>query len=318
MDCLDFTDRIEALLDGALPEDLRLHAATHAARCPDCRALLTSLQEEPAPAAAEVPDGLTEAILARTSGPPCGRAQALLGDLVDGALDDADGDLVDVHLRHCPACTAVAAAFRRLAEDLPAFAALNPDPALVGDVLARTLRPRPRDTFRNWLRAAGRRFLNRPRIAWEAGYVAALAVWLICGASWSPLRTTAVELQAFVQRGAAGTQAAGARSVAALDRTVTALRGETLLVTAGGASEVTGWLSGLSSWPRRAAGAAPELGRHWRQLIQAVRNRDLFSGVAALRSLSLDAGAVLAELFAPLVPSTSNEAEPTPARSSRP
>ena len=267
----------------------------------------------------EAPDGLTEAILARTSGPPCGRARALLGDFVDGVLDDTDCDLVDAHLRHCPACTAVAAAVVRLADDLPAFAELRPDPALVGNVLARTLTPHPpRHRFRDWMRAAGRRLLSRPRIAWEAGYVAALAVWLICGASWSPLHTTAVELQAFVQRGAAGTQAAGTRSVAALDRTVTALRGETLLVAAGGASEVTGWLSSLSSWPRRAAGAAPELGRHWRQFIQAVQNRDLFSGVAALRSLSLDAGAVLAELFAPLVPSTFNEAEPTPARSSRP
>ncbi|MCY4636746.1 MAG: zf-HC2 domain-containing protein [Acidobacteria bacterium] len=319
MDCLHFSDRIEALVDGAMPEDERLRAAAHAAGCPDCRALLATMQEVFAPAIA-TPRDLTEAILAQTSGPACGQAQALVGDLIDGALDSADQDLCDAHLRHCPTCTAILTALVRLAEDLPSFAELPPDPPLVDDVLARTRPRQPRwIAFRDRMRETGLRLLTRPRVAWEAGCVAALAVWLICGASWSPLRGTAVEAQALVERSAAGAQAAGVRSVAALGHTVAALRGETVRVAAGGASEVSGWLSGLSSWRRRAASAAPELDRHWRQFLQAVRDRDLFAGVDALHSIGRDAGAMLAELpFPPFSSSTTTEAAPNPAGRSRP
>ncbi len=319
MDCLHFSDRIEALVDGAMPEDERLRAAAHAAGCPDCRALLATMQEVFAPAIA-TPRDLTEAILAQTSGPACGQAQALVGDLIDGALDSADQDLCDAHLRHCPTCTAILTALVRLAEDLPSFAELPPDPPLVDDVLARTRPRQPRwIAFRDRMRETGLRLLTRPRVAWEAGCVAALAVWLICGASWSPLRGTAVEAQALVERSAAGAQAAGVRSVAALEHTVAALRGETVRVAAGGASEVSGWLSGLSSWRRRAASAAPALDRHWRQFLQAVRDRDLFAGVDALHSIGRDAGAMLAELpFPPFSSSTTTEAAPNPAGRSRP
>ena len=319
MDCLHFTNRIEALVDGAMPEDERLRAAAHAAGCPDCRALLASMQEAFAPEIA-APGDLTGAILAQTSGPACGQAQALLGDLIDGALDAADQDLCAAHLRHCPACTAILTALVRLAEDLPSFAALPPDPPLVNDILVLTRPGRPwRTVFRERMRETGFRLLARPRIAWEAGCVAALLVWLICGASWSPLHGTAVAAQALVERGAAGAQAAGARSVAALDRTVAALREETVRVAAGGANEVSGRLSGLSSWRRRAASAAPELDRHWRQFLQAVRDRDLFGGVEALHSIGRDAGAMLAELlFPPSSSSTTTEAAPIPAGRSRP
>ena len=320
MDCLHFTNRIEALVDGAMPEDERLRAAAHAAGCPDCRALLATMQGQRLPPPVGAPDSLTAAILARTSGSGCGQARTLLADPAGGALDSVDRELLDSHLRHCPGCAALATALVRLAEDLPAFAELLPDPSLVDDVLARARPRQPRwIAFRDRMRETGLRLLTRPRVAWEAGYVAALAVWLICGASWSPLRGTAVEAQALVERSAAGAQAAGVRSVAALEHTVAALRGETVRVAAGGASEVSGWLSGLSSWRRRAASAAPALDRHWRQFLQAVRDRDLFAGVDALHSIGRDAGAILAELpFPPFSSSTTTEAAPNPAGRSRP
>ncbi len=313
MDCFQFTDRLAALLDGVLGEDERLRVAAHAAGCSACRAILTSLQEESAPAAAEVPDGLTEEILAKTSGPPCGRARARLGELVDGTLADVDRGLVGAHLRHCPACATLAFALAGLAEDLPRFAEARPDARLVADVLART---RPR---RRWwtvpagrIREAGLRLLVRPRIAWEAGCVAALVAWLAFGASWSPLRAAAVEAQVVLQQTGADTRVVGVRSAAAVNRTVSAARDRVARVAAEGASEAAGWVSGLSSWSRRAAGAAPDLERHWRQLVQAVQHRDLFSGVAALRSLSLDAGAMLAELFSAFPLATAPGAEPNP------
>ena len=323
MDCLYFADRLEALLDGALPEHEQARAAAHAAGCADCRALRAAMQAGLEPPAAETPEGLTEAILARTSGPPCGRAQALLSDLVDGLLDDADRDLVGAHLLRCAGCAALAAALARLPDDLPAFAELQPDARLVDDVLART-RPRQprRAALRDRVREAGRRLGARPRIAWETGYVAALVLWLICGASWSPYRTTAVEAQALIQRGAAGTHDAGARSLAVINQAVTTVSRQTLHVAARSTKvaarstrEAASRLAGLSSRYRRAAGAAPDLGRHWRQLSQALQVRDLFSGVDALRSLSLDAGAMLAELlFAPSATASSTDTEPTPSR----
>ena len=319
MDCLDFADRLEALVDDALAEEERLRAAAHAARCPDCRALLAAMRSESAPGV-EAPADLTEAILAGTSGPACGQARTRLGDFIDGVLPGADHDLVDAHLRHCPDCIAVVTALARLAEDLPAFSALRPDPELVVDVVARTL-PRHRrwSRFLDGARETGRQLLARPRIAWETGCGVALAVWLIGGMSWSPLSAAAVEVQAFVQRSAAGTQAVGARSVAALDRTVATLRGEAVRVTAGGASEAADWLARLSSWPRRAVGAAPDLGRHWRQLTRALENRDVFGGVHALRSLSRDAGAMLAELLlSPFSSASSTKDAAAPARRNRP
>ena len=37
------------------------------------------------------------------------------------------------------------------------------------------------------------RLLVRPRIAWEAGYIGAVVLWLVFGVSWSPLRAAPVE-----------------------------------------------------------------------------------------------------------------------------
>ena len=37
------------------------------------------------------------------------------------------------------------------------------------------------------------RLLERPRIAWEAGYIGAVVLWLVFGVSWSPLRAAPVE-----------------------------------------------------------------------------------------------------------------------------
>lgn len=317
MDCLHFTNRVEALLDGALAEDERLRAAAHAARCPDCRALVAAMQGELC-AAVEAPDGLAAAILAQTSGPACGQARAWLVDRADGVLDQAPRDLVDAHLRHCPGCTAVATALERLAEDLPAFAELPPDPRLVGRVLARTRRRPPWwSELGDRMRETGLRLLVRPRISWEAGCVAALVMGLAFGPSWSPARVAALEAQALIRQTGAGARAAGIRSAEAVNQAVVAVRDRTVRTAGRGTDDLKGWMSVLRSWPRRAAGAAPDLERHWRQFVQALQNRDLFSGVDALRSLGLDAGAMLAELFAASPPTAAPDAESNPNRSNR-
>ena len=343
MNCEHFIDRLEGLLDGVLPADEQVRALAHAASCPDCRLIHESTCDPFESPGDEVPANLTVAILARTSGPTCGRAQERLGEHVDGGLDRADRELVDAHLRHCGDCAALATALVRLDDDLPAFAALQPDAELTAAVLARTragtdrasaagrvttLKDRVRRAARagraavlqESIRRAGRRFLARPRIAWEAGCAAALAAWLVCGASWSPLRTVPMEALALVRQGAVGAQDAGSRSVAAINLRVTGLRERGVEAARNGASVVAGGvLDVLFARYRQIAGAAPDVGRHWGQLVRAVRDRDLFSGVAALRSLSLDAGAMLAELLlSPFLPTTSTEADPSPARRIRP
>ena len=301
MECTQFSDRLEALLDGTLPAGEQTRAEAHAAACPRCRELYTLMRGE-LERPVETPGGLTESILARTSGRACPRAQTLLGDHVDGTLGGLDRELVDAHLQRCDECAALARVLNRLGEDLPVFAELRPDAALVDDVLARTVRPARWSAVWNRMQDTARQCFARPRIAWEAGYVTAMVVWLVFGASWSPLREAPVQALALMQQRAIDTRAAGASAMTAVNRRVAAVRQRTIEVTVIGADRVTsGFFAGLSDRYRHAAELAPDLDRHWRQFAAAVLDRDLFSGVDALRSLSRDAGAMLNRLlFSPV------------------
>ena len=312
MECTHFSDRLDALLDGTLPAAERTRAEAHTAACPRCRELyllmrvdITDVADVVDIASPETPGDLTESILLRTSGRACGRAQTLLGDHVDNTLAAGDRVLVDAHLQWCRECAVLAGVLTHLGEDLPVFAELRPDTALLEEVLARTVRPIPVSTMWNRAQETARRFFERPRIAWEAGYVAALVVWLVFGASWSPLRAAPVQALALIQQGATVSQAAGAnamaainRRVAAINRRVAAMSERTIGAAVSGADRVTGgFFASLSDRYLQAAELAPDLDRHWRQLTAAVLDRDLFSGVDALRSLSRDAGSLLNRLL---------------------
>ena len=298
MECTQYCDRLEAWLDGTLPTEEQTRVEAHAAACPRCHAFYALLRVDLGSPSVETPDGLTESILARTSGRVCGRAQALLGDHIDGTLGGLDRELVDAHLQQCRECAAFARVLTRLGEDLPMFAELHSDAGLVDDVLARTVRPAPWAAMWGRLRLVGQRLVERPRIAWEAGYVAAMVVWLVFGASWSPLRAAPVHALTLIQQSAVDTRAIGAEAMQAIGRGATAMSERAIGIAASGADGVTGgFLAGLSTRYRHAAAAAPELGSHWRQFAAAVLDRDLFSGVDALRSLTRDAGAMLNRLL---------------------
>ena len=302
MECTQFGDRLEALLDGTLPAWEQTRVEAHSAACPRCRELYALMRVDIETPSVTTPGGLTESILARTSGRACPRAQTLLGDHVDGNLDAMERELVDAHLRRCRECAAVARVLIRLGEDLPVFAELRPDAALIDDVLARTVRPVRWSALWNRVQDTARRFLARPRIAWETGYVVAMVVWLVFGASWSPLRAAPVQALVLIRQGAMGTQSAGTGAMAAINRRIAAMSERTIAVAANGAGRVTsGFFAGLSYRYRHAAELAPALDRHWRQFAAAVLDRDLFSGVDALRSLSRDVGAMLLRLlFSPV------------------
>ena len=380
MRCAEFVECLEALLEGSLPAPERARALAHAADCTACGLIYGSTGERHESPAGDVPADLTTTILARTSGPTCGLARERLAELAggrregtDGRHEDADRELVDAHLRHCPDCAALAIALARLDGDLPALAELEPHAELTAAVLARTsgadrpsladrstprqahdrpaaraagtaapqerigrppragraaaigrvsprggmaalqdgLQRAPRPGKAAASRRAGRRLLARPRIAWEAGCAAALLVWLACGASWSPLRAVPTEALSLMRLGAAGAQAVADSSVAIINLGVAEFSAHGAEAARRGAGAVSGGiLDALTARYRQVVAAAPDAARHWRQLTGAVRDRDLFSGVAALWSLSLDAGAMLAELlFSPFLQVTPAETE---------
>ena len=193
MACARFEARLAAFVDGTLSSDDRRSAEEHLARCPRCRELHAVLRSEPAAVPVDAPDGLVATILEHTSGSTCGPARQRLADYVDGALRGLDHELVHDHVEHCPDCAATAVALARLVNELPAFAELEPPAELVANVLAAT---RPREAWwRSLVAALPRvdRLLERPRIAWEAGYIGAVVLWLVFGVSWSPLRAAPVE-----------------------------------------------------------------------------------------------------------------------------
>ena len=315
MECTQFSDRLDALLDGTLPAGEETRAEAHATACPRCRELYALMRVDLETPSVKTPGGLTESILMHTSGRACPRAQTLLGDHVDGTLGELDREPVDSHLRQCRECVALASVLARLGEDLPIFAELRPDATLVNDVLARTVRPTRWSALWNGAQHAGQRFFERPRIAWEAGYVAAMVVWLVVGASWSPLR--AVQALALIQQGAIDTQAASASAMAGINRRVAAVSQRTIGVAVNRADRATsGFFADLSYRYRHAAELAPDLHRHWRQFAAAVLDRDLFSGVDALRSLSRDAGSMLNRLLFSPATTTDSRSVPEPRSTS--
>lgn len=180
MDCRELEDRLEALLDGALDARQRRRCERHLAACGRCRELA-----EPLRAAAPPPDDLVDAVLARTSGSACGRAESLLCGRLDGELAGADRALLDAHLATCDECRALSAAIERLAAELPLLAELSPGPGFVEAVLAATL-PVP-VRLRRWWAAAWPQWVRRPRFASEAAFVGTLALVLIFATPGSPL-----------------------------------------------------------------------------------------------------------------------------------
>jgi hypothetical protein len=124
-------------------------------------------------------------VLARTSGPACGRARVALAgrldDSLDDSLDETGGALLADHLRHCDRCRAVAERLPSLVSALPALAEEPLGSDFTARVLAATSErpraPRWRERWAAWWASAA----LRPRFAWEAAYVLTLFVVLVTG-----------------------------------------------------------------------------------------------------------------------------------------
>ena len=173
MSCDAFVGRFDALLDGSLARFEHDEIVRHLEECADCRDLCAALaagRED-----AEDPQ-LSERILARTSGAACGSAVSRLCAWSDGELDAVDADLVAGHLRHCSECAGLARTLAQLQVELPRLASVDPGPAFLENVLARTSRRARREPLGARF---GARFgvlvvqlFDRPRIALEGAFVA--------------------------------------------------------------------------------------------------------------------------------------------------
>jgi hypothetical protein len=209
-DCRDWLAHLDAYLDGGLAPERRRAAERHLAACPACQELVVQARTNRAQLASGPDDArLTAAVLERTSGSACRRAEQLLPDRTAGGLTRSDATLLEAHLEHCATCRRLAATLAWLEPLLPELGVVEPDVGFTATVLARTS-GRAHRTARidaALQRTAARigdgwqRLWQRPRIAFEGAYVAVLLVVGLCALPVSPLRDAPPRALAMVQAG---------------------------------------------------------------------------------------------------------------------
>ena len=193
IDCGVFAERLDDLLEERLDAGALREAEEHLRMCAPCRELRAAAAGALLDMTIEPPAGLAEAVLRRTSGPPCQSAP----DIHDPHDDEG---LVRMHLNGCVECAALSRVLAHLKVDLPALAEMEPAPGFLNDVLSRTASSRGRrSTPIAWtpgivapawagrIAAGMRRLVRRPRFAWEGGYIGALFLILLFGTPGSPL-----------------------------------------------------------------------------------------------------------------------------------
>jgi anti-sigma factor RsiW len=299
MDCRSLLDRLEALLDGTLSDDDLRAAEEHLRACADCRSFVELARTEPDGSALEPPADLAGSILERTSGPACDGARNRLCDYVDGSLAELDAELVRLHLDGCRECEGLARALVSLAAELPAMAEIEPDPAFVGDVLARTVPLRKRFARRLEKLASIRelwpRVVNRPRFALEAAYVGTLVLVLIFGPNLplAGMHRKAIDLVRVAPRVESGE--ARMRIAEIEDRIVSG----TLSLWAATGGEVA---TDLAARYEKTGGTRHDLRLRADDFVEAARSTDPAAAATALRGIRSDLGTLWERL-------ASNESE---------
>ena len=298
MDCQDFEDRLQDLLAGGLGAP-GLHAVEeHAAQCSTCGELLAiargnlellSARAPGLPTPEATPD-ITSAVLARTSGPACQRAQEDLCSLVDGALRGIDAELVSLHLERCARCRVLGDTLAWLAPELCALAVLEPDARFATGVLQATAGLcRRRLSRRAALAGWWDRLVQRPRFAWEVAYAGTLVVALLCGTPHSPFRGAPARALAAVQLDPVQAYRAAAQEVGAIRNDASAAGGRFW----GAVSDpvrlrVRAMNAGFASRHQPLALAVADLRLHCRELLHAVRRGDLVHSSLLLNQVGRD------------------------------
>ena len=176
MNCGQFQAVLDDFLAGNLADDFT--AREHLKGCSKCRELAALIRDDLVFPQAPAPAGLAEAVLRRTSGPACESARQFLPGYADGDLPASDTELLAIHLEACRDCRGLIAAVRMLAVDLPALAEMEPEPGFTARVLTATSE---KQTLAQRLAASWQEMLQRPRIAFEAAYIAMVTFALLFG-----------------------------------------------------------------------------------------------------------------------------------------
>lgn len=197
---------VDAWLDdwlaGRVSDELARRIQNHVADCERCQRLTAIVREgESGGAAPDDSSDLAPAVLARTTGSPCARAESLLPSLVDGELDADSRDVLHAHVAHCEGCAKLLAALREAAQVLPGLAEIEPPPGFARRVLLATTAAMPLPAGSWWIR-----ILARPRASLELAYVGAVLLVVLLG---NPVA-------AFYQAEQRATEVAGAVPVARL------------------------------------------------------------------------------------------------------
>lgn len=198
MDCRAFEALLDSWLQGQAPAKELAGIEAHAAACARCRKLHALVLASLSTPTLEAPRSLTQAVLARTTGPACGRAGELLPELVEGTLGNEDAKLVQLHAELCEACAAMARALPRLTADLPLLAEMQPDPSFARGVLARTTHTPLRRLSARIARVWGQLVL-RPRFELEGaylGFILLLGLFVLGGSRASQLSHLALDIAA--------------------------------------------------------------------------------------------------------------------------
>lgn len=284
--CTAWEALLDAYLDGALDGNDEAFFRSHAAACDRCRDLLRLVSADlPALAVEDEAPRLADSVIAVTSGPACGRAEALLVARPDGGLSADEALLLQGHLEHCPPCTDLARALDVALATVRELAEPELDLAFTYDVLRATSATRTRkrggalprlaDRLGAWWQGQA----ARPQFPWEIAFAATVVLVLLFGTPLSPARRAPARALAAVQASPAWmidtagelTGVAGA-GIGAVQQDVTERRNRTApdradLLRHGreaGAALLHGELDTAAARLRAVGGDLTQLWRDWR------------------------------------------------------
>jgi len=180
MNCRAWLDMLADYLDGGLTPESQVAFKRHADACVKCTRLLATVRDGEAPPEA-APD-LTEAVLARTSGPSCGLVERTLAAREAAHREMEYDALVRQHLAHCPRCRGMEAVLNWVVPLLPDMAEAMPDRAFVADVVRATSRAPGRRAWKVTMGEWWERIVSVPLFELQAAYVGA-ALLLVVGVS---------------------------------------------------------------------------------------------------------------------------------------
>lgn len=191
-DCTFVDTWLDDWLAGRLPDEVAWRVEEHVRECERCRRLAAIVRDAEATHLSEASGhaDLLPAVLDRTTGSPCARAEELLPALVDDELDADSREILRTHVSHCEGCSRLLAVLEESRSVLPALAELQTPASLTERVLEATSRGPQRSAFARaglpsvasalacrWWRSV----LARPRASLELAYIGTVLIVVLLG-----------------------------------------------------------------------------------------------------------------------------------------